>query len=110
RARLARAARHGQGPHPPRTAETARLARAPLMIDERQEELASLYALDLLEGAERAEFEQALAGDTELQALVRQLREASTALAHSTPAARVPVELKSRVLASIGRPAPDNVI
>ena len=33
------------------------------MIDERQEELASLYALDLLEGAERVQFEAALARD-----------------------------------------------
>ena len=43
------------------------------MIDERHEELASLYALDLLEGAERAQFETALARDPELQALVREL-------------------------------------
>ena len=31
------------------------------MIDERHEELASLYALDLLAGEERAQFEAALA-------------------------------------------------
>ena len=50
------------------------------MIDERHEELAALYALDLLEGAEKTSFEAALAGSPELQMLVRELREASTAL------------------------------
>lgn len=72
------------------------------MIDERQEELASLYALDLLEGAEQADFERALATDPELQGLVRALRETSAALAHTAPAAPAPAALKARVLASIG--------
>lgn len=77
------------------------------MIDERQEELASLHALDLLEGAERLEFERALAADPELQALVRDLREAAANLAHTAPAARAPEALKSRMLASVAaRKAP----
>ncbi|MES2697825.1 MAG: anti-sigma factor [Verrucomicrobiota bacterium] len=86
------------------------------MIDERHEELAALYALDLLEGAELAQFEAALARDPALQTLVRELRDASTALAQAaslTP----PAALKDRVLASIAdrapaapAPARDNVI
>lgn len=83
------------------------------MIDERHEELAALYALDLLEGAERIEFERTLAADAELRGLVRELREASAALAHAAPEAPVPATLKSRVLASIAPAAgaaPDHVI
>jgi anti-sigma-K factor RskA len=82
------------------------------MIDERQEELASLYALDLLEGAERAEFERAVAQDRALQTLVRELRETSATLAHTTVTASAPAQLKSRVLASIdnAEEQPDNVI
>lgn len=71
------------------------------MIDERQEELASLYALDLLEEAERARFEAALARDPALQTLVRELREAAAALARTAPRAEPPAELKHRVLATI---------
>jgi anti-sigma-K factor RskA len=75
------------------------------MIDERQEELASLYALDLLEGAERAQFETALARDPVLQALVRELRETSANLAHIAPTNEVPAALKTRLLASIDQSA-----
>ena len=71
------------------------------MIDERHEELASLYALDLLEGAERAQFESALARDPELRRLVQELREAGSTLAHTAPAPAPPAALKSRVLQSI---------
>ncbi len=86
------------------------------MIDERHEELASLYALDLLEGAERAAFERTLAADSALQALVAELRNASTSLAHTAPAVRAPAALKDRIFATIDRaapapaPAPDNII
>ncbi len=84
------------------------------MIDERHEELAALYALDLLEGADLAQFEAALARDPKLQSLVRELRNTAAALARSAPVAPPPA-LKNRVLASIGgaNPAPapvDNVI
>src|SRR5947209_2118377 len=71
------------------------------MIDERHEELAALYALDLLEGSERAEFETALSRDPALRTLVRQLRESSTALAHSAVGAEPPPALKARLLKSI---------
>lgn len=84
------------------------------MIDERLEELAALYALDLLEGAERAQFEVALARDPALRAAVERFRSASDALARSAETTPPPA-LKARVLASIaGAPAttalPDNVI
>lgn len=86
------------------------------MIDERHEELAALYALDLLEGAERAQFEAALARDPALQSLVRELRNTASSLARTAPIAPPPA-LKDRIFASIGQapaapaPAPaDNVI
>jgi hypothetical protein len=81
------------------------------MIDERQEELASLHALDLLEGAELAQFETALARDPQLRALVRELRETAASLAHTTTTTP-PAALKQRVLASIGEAsaAPGTVI
>lgn len=71
------------------------------MNDDRLEELASLYALDLLEGAERAQFEAELGRNPELQALVRELRESASALAHTAPPAAIPASLKARVLASL---------
>lgn len=84
------------------------------MIDERHEELAALYAFDLLEGAEKLSFETALAGDAALQALVRELRETSSSLAHVASSATPPATLKQRVLDSVDRakaaPAPARVI
>jgi hypothetical protein len=60
------------------------------MIDERHEELAALYALDLLEGAELTAFESALAHDAELRRLVASLRETSAALALAAPTVPAP--------------------
>lgn len=83
------------------------------MIDERHEELASLYALDLLEGAEKAAFETRLAQEADLRALVHELRESSAALAHTAPPVAPPAALKARVLASIGEqglPAPHSKV
>lgn len=85
------------------------------MIDERHEELASLYALDLLEGAELAHFKTALARDPELQTLVRELRDAASTLAYTAPATPPPPALKARVLAAISgsavaSPRPDNIL
>lgn len=77
------------------------------MIDERHEELAALHAFDLLEGTEKIAFEAALLRDPALQALVRELRESSVALAHVAPAALPPPQLKARLLAEIeSRAAP----
>lgn len=76
------------------------------MIDERHEELASLHTLDLLEGAERQQFEAAHAANPALQRLVRELRECSAALAHLAPTTPLPPSLKGRIIASIeGRAA-----
>jgi anti-sigma-K factor RskA len=71
------------------------------MIDERHEELASLHALDLLEGAERVAFEEKLSSDAKLRRLVEQLRAALVELAHVAPSAAPSADLKNRVLASI---------
>jgi DNA repair exonuclease SbcCD ATPase subunit len=81
------------------------------MIDERLQELAALQALDLLEGAELAQFEASLANNPELQQLVAELRHASTSLAHQA-AMPAPAALRQRVLASVEKAgtAPDNVI
>lgn len=71
------------------------------MIDERHEELAALHALDLLEGAELAAFESALAADPELRRLVDSLRAASASLAFAAPAAPAPSPaLRARILNS----------
>ncbi len=71
------------------------------MNDERQEELASLYAFGLLAGAEKEHFESALAGNEDLRSLVRDFRETTSALAHVAPATAVPPGLRDRVLASV---------
>jgi len=75
------------------------------MIDERQEELAALHALDLLEGAERQQFAAGLAADAGLRQRVEELRAAAAALAHLAPAVEPPAALKQRVLASAAAPA-----
>ncbi len=76
------------------------------MIDENHEELAALYAFDLLEGGERERFESALASDPDLRRLVAQLRTTAAGLAHSAPEATPPPELRARVLASAERSMP----
>jgi anti-sigma-K factor RskA len=68
------------------------------MIDELQEELASLYVLGLLEGDELAAFQAALAHDPALQVLVRSLAESTSQLAFAAPAAVPPAALKARLL------------
>lgn len=70
------------------------------MIDERQEENAALYALDLLEGEEFAAFQAELQGSSELRALVVQLRETSARLVHVARPAEPSPFLRERVLAS----------
>lgn len=71
------------------------------MKDERMEDLAALFALDLLEGKELEEFRAALGQDPELRARVAGLREAAALLAHAAPAADPPAELRRRVLGSV---------
>jgi anti-sigma-K factor RskA len=72
------------------------------MIDERHEELAALYALDLLEGAELAAFEQALAADPALRALVDSLRTSAVDfLAYAASPSPAPsAALRARILNS----------
>lgn len=83
------------------------------MIDERQQELASLYALDLLEGAERTAFENALRRDGELARLVRELRESAADFALSAPQQQPSPELKARIMDRISAadaPTRSNVV
>ena len=70
------------------------------MIDDRQEELASLHAFDLLEGAEREGFVAELSASPELRGRVAELRAVAAGLAHSAPDSEPPAELRARVLAS----------
>src|ERR1039458_1857376 len=70
------------------------------MIDDRQEELAALHALDLLEGAERDQFVAELERNAELRGRVGDLRQAAAALARLALAAEPPAALKARILAS----------
>ncbi len=70
------------------------------MIDETQEELASLYALDLLEGDEKVEFEKALAANPQLAEFVVELRESTTALAWVAKSDGPSPELRSRLMES----------
>ena len=70
------------------------------MIAERQEELAALYALGLLEGTERSAFESELAGNPELAALVDSLSGTATHLAFAAPQLSPPPELKQRILSA----------
>ena len=74
------------------------------MITERHEELAALYALGLLEGAERSAFESELAGNPELAALVQSLSGTATDLAFAAPQLVPPPELKQRLLAATAEP------
>lgn len=68
------------------------------MIDERTEELAALYALDLLPPEEKSAFADRLARDTDLRRLVAELHESSAQLAHAAPSAPPPADLRARVL------------
>jgi anti-sigma-K factor RskA len=76
------------------------------MNEDRFEELAALDALDLLEGADKAEFEGMLERNPTLRDQARDLREAGAALAYAAPPATPPEALKARILASIKSGAP----
>jgi len=71
------------------------------MIDERHEELASLHAFDLLEGAELAAFESALSTNPELPKLVEDLRNTAPAIGLTAPLVTPRPELRARILASL---------
>jgi anti-sigma-K factor RskA len=78
------------------------------MIDERHEELATLYALDLIDGEERSAFERALSADEQLQRLVVELRDSASALARMA-AVTPPDSLRERVMANLGQPESSEV-
>jgi len=71
------------------------------MSDERTEELASLYALGLLDADEARSFEDEMARDPELARLVERLQNAAAALAQNVPPREPPAYLKERILAEI---------
>ena len=74
------------------------------MITERQQEQASLYALDTLSPVEQAAFAAELAGNPELLALARDLQSAVIALvasARDLSTAALPFGLKGKVLRRI---------
>lgn len=71
------------------------------MSEEEREELASLYALGLLEGDELKDFEQALARDPKLVALVAEFEEASNLLALSIPQRAAPPLTRLAIMRAI---------
>jgi len=71
------------------------------MINEQQQELASLYAVGALTAEEREQFERGLATNAELRACVREMQRTTDLLAISSTAANPPPSLKGRVLAKI---------
>jgi len=77
------------------------------MIDERKEELASLYVLGALEETETRDFEAALQQDQELAALVHDLSQVTVALTQTLlpPNGQTPShELKQRILELLDAP------
>jgi len=71
------------------------------MITERQQENATLHALGLLDGAERAAFESELVSSPELQSLVASLIRASAAIALTVPQVEPPATLKASILDAV---------
>ncbi len=71
------------------------------MIDEDRQDLAVAYALDTLDAAAGRAFEAECAADSELRALVQELRATAAALAYDAPRRLPPPHLRERVLASI---------
>lgn len=78
------------------------------MTTERHEELAALYALGLLDGAEKRSFEADLAGNPALRAIVDDLSESSAALALAVPQVEPPHELRGRILSAAVSSPPAN--
>jgi anti-sigma-K factor RskA len=75
-------------------------------MNEELEEQASLYALDLLEPAERSAFETKLEGDETLRRHVDMLREAAAQLAHAAPSIEPPAHLQARIAEAIRASTP----
>ena len=71
------------------------------MITEQQQELASLYALGALEGAEARAFEAEMRGNAELHAMVAELQRASDLMDLASPQVPLPESLREKVMARI---------
>jgi anti-sigma-K factor RskA len=80
------------------------------MITDRQEELAALHVLGLLEGGEKDAFESEIAGNAELRALTHRLAETAASVALAAPQIAPPAGLKARVLAAASEPAGHNLV
>lgn len=78
------------------------------MISERQEELAALHALGLLEGYERNAFETEMVRNPDLRALVAQFQGNAADLALAAPDVAPPPGLRARILDAVA-PAPARV-
>ena len=68
------------------------------MINEQQQELASLYVLGALAAGEQGAFEAELRANAELRHLVRSLQRTTSLLATTSPAMTPPPALKDKVL------------
>ena len=79
------------------------------MINEHDEEQASLYVLGALEPEEARAFEARLASDEELREHVRDLFDTVGELAHAAPHRALPAHLESRVMADIDAKADNKV-
>ena len=71
------------------------------MMDERREENASLFVAGALSAQESRAFENELRADAELQELVRELHDSTSALARAQTPVAPPVRLKNKILAQI---------
>jgi anti-sigma-K factor RskA len=74
------------------------------MIDERMEELASLYVLGALSEAESREFTKALAANPELREFVARLSAVTAAMSGAVPMVEPPPQLRAKVLSQIAPP------
>ena len=70
-------------------------------MNERHEELASLFALGALPTKEARAFETEMARDPELRALLRDFQNATAALAHAAPLIAPPANLEAQLIAQI---------
>ncbi|CAN5493170.1 anti-sigma factor [soil metagenome] len=68
------------------------------MSPEEREELAALYALDLLDGDELTNFRKAVGADPKLAAMVDEFRAASNLLGESVPQYNAPTYLRERIV------------
>lgn len=71
------------------------------MIDEQQEETASLYVFGLLEAGEARAFEQLMDRDSELATLVRELRETAAQVSRGASPRVPPAHLEAKIFEEI---------